>query len=674
MNNLWINLKNICDCLNSMLTQEPLPTVKLKLAAFNITKLINCLPLEYLFPANQMRCIIGLSFLLFMIPDNYNIYEAMPQAEEICGFLSAIFDGVRSVWLFDFVNSGLYLQAVIKTLEKLVNKQKQMKDWTWMIQFFSCIINLSTRNVESLVSLEDCLSKLEINLENKVTILIICVLLQELAKIIQRAYLQDDYKRKIECIASVTCSHIVKCLKYDSSEVPDGQMYSLLINSYKETLEIMTSASFQFDENKKHECLELLPNIFENVLELLQGQVNDHKDVYLQFVSKICTHNKKLENYVPEDFKVLAWKTIFLYFKGKVELIKESSLKNSLQSVSTKNLHSYSTPKSSGNGLCKHVCPKYVCDSSTSPTLFAASDLIHFHLNESEKKVLKSLSTILTQEELNVIFQELMNEMDNYEIALLDVLYLQLKLEIVKSLIEVDYSQRFSSFSGSLQKCTSFLHCIVNEACDSTVCLCLVKFPVLEFLHFILKQDKVHLPRQCAIQFLHSCASIEINKQGRELKTYIRCFNSVWDIVYNLLVHYPDVVLTITADYLSFVTNLLKSLVLTGDQDNISTCSKDIQQDIHLCAQNMDRLLTVIARHKNEFCKLVPYIIADYVDSVQHVTLGSVIKSFLVSGINRLLDICNEDALKMLSVNINHSCREIFKNLVKNYKQYKYSG
>ncbi|CAL1279774.1 unnamed protein product [Larinioides sclopetarius] len=123
LNSLWCNVKESCILLNEILQSKSIVRPKIKTEIYNILQLIDCLPLEYLLPGNQVRCIVGLSVLFFLTPESCSTSEASIVTEKISKLLVAIFDGVRSVWFFDFVNSGFYLKEIVNTLERLLTMQ-----------------------------------------------------------------------------------------------------------------------------------------------------------------------------------------------------------------------------------------------------------------------------------------------------------------------------------------------------------------------------------------------------------------------------------------------------------------------------------------------------------------------------------------------------------------------
>lgn len=69
-----------------------------------------------------MQCLIGLSVLFFLIPDLSHKNKVSELAEQIATQMVRILNGVRSIWLFDFISSGPFLQKVILTITKVMER------------------------------------------------------------------------------------------------------------------------------------------------------------------------------------------------------------------------------------------------------------------------------------------------------------------------------------------------------------------------------------------------------------------------------------------------------------------------------------------------------------------------------------------------------------------------
>ncbi|XP_015927309.2 unhealthy ribosome biogenesis protein 2 homolog isoform X1 [Parasteatoda tepidariorum] len=650
-NPLWTGIKESCELLNQVLLNDSLCNLKMKPQLFNKIKLIECLPLEYLLPGNQMQCLVGLSVLFFLTPDLGHKDNVSKLAEQIATQMVKIFDGVRSIWLFDFVTSGPFLQKIVLTTTKLVEQDKCQEIKPWMIYLLESVVKEISRNHSTFSDLEFYLTKNKKSTKSEtdvVFLLSLSVILEKLSQLYRRSYLSPALKETRHKIFNMSGHCFIKYLKsYKASS--NEYILEYLLSCYTALIETIHLPDCAVDSRVKDHCLEEIPCRTALSIEKLSDK-KAKSEIYLKFIAKLCCLKDALSSYLPEDFPLLSWKAIILNLENRGHF-------------STKEI------TSNLNNSTGHSCD--IC-TSISKKSTATNSII---LQEYEVCALQSVCSVMNGEQLNDRFINIANDIAKINIQSLDPASLQMNIEILKHLIEsCTNKEEVPLSSQSLTNLLFHLHYIMNQLCQSPYLLYMVKIPVFEFLHFLVKKRSSCIPKQCLIPCLHSCLSVKLDHMGPNVLDFTKAFTAIWNIVYDILLHHPGIVLSSRAAYLSFVSMLLKSIVKSGSQDTISTCDKNSQHQLQLCAQNMDRLLTVLTRHKIELSKLVPYLVADYLDSIQDITLDSSIKVHLISGINRVLDLCTEDSLKMLSVNLNHSCRDMFSNIVKNHSQHKYHG
>ncbi|XP_054720153.1 uncharacterized protein LOC129229798 [Uloborus diversus] len=681
MNDLWLNLKEISVVLNEILVSNIIMEQKLQISKIqNVLELLNCLPLEYLLPSNQLRCIIGLSVLLILIPSNLERIEALFLVKKISFLLVTIISGVRSVWLFDFVKSGPFLKVITNSLEKVIN-QEDDDSYEIIKIFIDKLIGLSLSNGENISEMETFVNELATEMKvKKFSALIMCAIVQKISQKVRRSYLHESYRAACSRLISIACSSIIKCTK-KSVDKEDKDFSFLFIRCYSEILDIIMSASCDIDEDKQNKCLDLLPKLLDTSFQKIHFSEDESIiETSLQFVSKVCLHMKELTKFIQKDFVELSWTATIFHLEKKSQNIKKRFMTSNI----LPNREHF--PVTDFN--CKkfnHMCPVLLTNSenidgdcnlnvtkSNKNMVFDLSSEIY--LSETEIATLKSLLASSSEKEISLLFQKINNEKEYSDIATMDIFSFQMKLQIMKHIMKcAQEKSMLVALSESIQNCLSNLQVLVSQTCDSFICKYMIAIPTLNFVSFALQMGKV-LDSHTVMQTLHFCASLKIEIQFNNYLTFIKTFNAIWDIVYGLLTQHTSHVLSSRPAFMFFVSLLLKALVSFGSQDALSLCVKSIHQQMQLCAQNIERLFTMISRNKHEFEKLVPYLIADYVDAVQHVTLEPSIKEHIILGINRLLNICSEDALKMLAVNVNFSCREVYTNLVKNFKQYRNYG
>lgn len=81
-----------------------------------------------------MQCLVGLAVLFFLTPNLSHKTRASELAEQTATQIVKIFDGVRSIWLFDFLSSGPFLHKIALTITKIMEKVNNVLS----VSFFFC--------------------------------------------------------------------------------------------------------------------------------------------------------------------------------------------------------------------------------------------------------------------------------------------------------------------------------------------------------------------------------------------------------------------------------------------------------------------------------------------------------------------------------------------------------
>ena len=100
----------------------------------------------------------------------------------------------------------------------------------------------------------------------------------------------------------------------------------------------------------------------------------------------------------------------------------------------------------------------------------------------------------------------------------------------------------------------------------------------------------------------------------------------------------------------------------------------DLKKVVNL-SYNFDRLCEHVKKLKDEFARVSPYLISDVMEAFQQETLYPNVRTNVLHGVHKLLDICDSHSIEYLSSVLPSGKQEIFKHLFSNYKQYyKYAG
>ena len=87
------------------------------------------------------------------------------------------------------------------------------------------------------------------------------------------------------------------------------------------------------------------------------------------------------------------------------------------------------------------------------------------------------------------------------------------------------------------------------------------------------------------------------------------------------------------------------------------------------------RLLEHVVKHKEDFARVAPYLIADVMDCFQRFTLYPEVRSNIVFGVHKLFNVCDNHSVDYLLGVLPSGKKEMFKHVFSNYTRYhKYSG
>ncbi|GFS83635.1 uncharacterized protein NPIL_362101, partial [Nephila pilipes] len=449
LNSLWSNVKNASSLLNRILQSKSVTRPKLKIEIFNVLQLIDCMPLEYLLPGNQVRCIIGLSVLLFLTPETQSRNEAPMIAEKISKLLGAILEGTRSIWFFDFVNSGAYMRELVNTLQKLVDGKMNGETFKWIKLLFQKVVQVIMRRRKTFVAVEEYFS--ELNNEGEISEIsssALLIMLEKITLLLKRKHLNLDYKESCEHLAYLLCSCCVKYFKKTKNKHCDFT-YSVLIRCYVEVINILTLPSCNFDEKKKEKCFVQLPKIMKIAQKSINDTNNDD-DAYLIFFACVCKQSKDFSKFIADNFFSVLWDNMYNIFQKKC--------------------------------------------SVANTTVFQKEAVVEHRisLKKEEIDLLQSLFPLIPQQNIDSIGKTLLQQMENADLAITNAFSFQMNLIIIQQIIHfISKTPEFSLSSPILVHLLPHLWLIAsNQATDSDFNISMIKIPILQFINFLLREKE----------------------------------------------------------------------------------------------------------------------------------------------------------------------------------------
>lgn len=309
-----------------------------------LMKYFKFLPLEYLLPGNQVRCLLGLSSLIFCIKSDL--------IDPVTDILTRIWSGVRSIWLFNFVQSDLYIEKLILALAKVLDLSKdsethdprnkllitkiisnlfqiineeqvdqfekivqflQREDRTEMLGLVLMMENLLIKNFNKLLTRKSILKKVK-NLEQT------CVsLANQLAKDIRMRLklILNHYDDK----QTDDQDEGQKKKRKQSHEQADGQEIKLIdwlivVESFSNVFHYQITKLNQSDEvGLKTKWKKLLNKLIDITLDQIKNKTQN-QNCY-KFMTLLCQNKNLLANVLPDNFMMTIWDSIIPSVKSK---------------------------------------------------------------------------------------------------------------------------------------------------------------------------------------------------------------------------------------------------------------------------------------------------------------------------------------------------------------------
>ncbi|XP_053315834.1 unhealthy ribosome biogenesis protein 2 homolog [Spea bombifrons] len=209
---------------------------------------------------------------------------------------------------------------------------------------------------------------------------------------------------------------------------------------------------------------------------------------------------------------------------------------------------------------------------------------------------------------------------------------------------------------------------LCKEACKDRSLLPTIVVPVLESLALLLRRGESFLtnPHHITLSF-----SVLLTVPLDHLKAddYYSMFLGVHEVLFSILQCHSKAMLKAVPSFLSSFHRLVLSVMhegrQRGDKGTAPECEVILQ-----CARLVERMYTHIAAKTEEFTVFSAFIVSQYVNELQKVTLQPAVKKHLTEGIFHILDLCIDRDIKFLNASLQMGVREVFKELYNEYIHY----
>ncbi len=679
------------------------------------------IPLEYLSPGNQMRYLIGVSAILFGFKYDENMDEQF--LHDCLDTMLLIFDGVRSVWFFNYINFAKYICCLLNVL-RFKENQKLKEKFKLVISKLIDNALRGTQFAKNLQELVDSIQQQQVDSSSSNSSSFDSILITEnslLAHCIPTLSRQSLHKTlavqresivlSANKLARSIYSRLKKCLSSPSGEDIDAIDPSLVVECYVTLFEFQfisqehsqqsigkksKSKSEDNETNKqsmttinlKTKWNALLSQLIAISLKQLSLQASNES--CYKFLTLLCRHRNKMNNILPDDF-VMNIINIIMPSKELEEDESSSFIPLSFRVGKMKEDITYEKILSKMN---KH------------------KELRRSVLLDGRKEFLANLST--QKEYLNVSFvmlQEFIKCTTEEEFAqIVDQLSANMKrCHYHKSALQLMAIIRAIFTSGIINEEKNVmkrnkLSQVVGDLLVNLTRLCNqcneeyeehqdaskttksniknnqliqlnVKIEILDTCKLILAETSKHQMISPAHLFSAFNCCIEANLEkyiDNDYAIFVPLYQAVYSILNESLLSHRFIVISAMSTFIVILQQMLKCLIVASEQEKVGEDDWK-REKLEVCAQNMDRLLTQCSMLDcDEFKQqIAPHLVAFYVTQSQSVTIHLVVKRHLLSSMNRVLKVITEkEKIEMIHSRLKQSGREIFKLLYDNYEKY----
>ncbi|KAM5163355.1 unhealthy ribosome biogenesis protein 2 homolog [Mantella aurantiaca] len=204
-----------------------------------------------------------------------------------------------------------------------------------------------------------------------------------------------------------------------------------------------------------------------------------------------------------------------------------------------------------------------------------------------------------------------------------------------------------------------------NEACKDRSLLSDIVVPVIDTMALLLRRGEMFLrnPHHVTLSFR---MLLTVPLDHLRFEEYHGLFLAVHEVLFSILQCHSKVMLKSVAPFLSTFHRLVSSVMHEGQQKGDKGAAYE-SEIILKCAQLVERMYTHIAAKTEEFTVFSAFMVSQYVNELQKVTLQPAVKKHLTGGIYQILDLCIDRDIKFLNASLQMGVREVFKELYQEY-------
>lgn len=603
------------------------------------------LPLESLFPGNQLRCMLGLLSVLFLLEGllrkKDNSQEKLQAVKCTSRTFCLLLQSPRKSWLLDFVSAGTLISRLVAAFQ---GNLSQALDDRSMLELYDSILNTlvhhalkkknTVRTLNSIVKQMKEVISTDPELPSKAHATAALVLFKELVLELCRKMLHTDVKGYIQKMAhtlsegiAVWLEQLLGCTK-PSAELRE-QMYTiaLLQTQYAQCASRLKSDGDDDEEACSKNTLKALSMV---TAELQKPEASEVTDTLIEVVSRVARQRARTSELLPAAFPALG-KGIYMQLALRATQRAEAS-SDGKASLTLENCIS--------DKHCKLV--EAFFQSCTAAEL---------------KDILADLVSTLMQDDVRSVSMKV---------------HLQV-LQLVCSCLDGQKQGR------SARDAMPIIHRIIEHFAVMLSVYDIGSHPelvvyILKFFSTLLTMRKIVLSHRGGIVILQSLSSLNfLPLWASSPEHFCQAVTAACRLLSIFLSKRIVMVVGCTVAFQACISHLLRSIIKVGGSDQLKD-QPMVAYELHMSALSLERLVGEVASHKKEFSKVGGFLIPDYIQESITTVLHPPIKKTLLFLVYKLFSLPDEHRRAMVHATLPKEATEVFKTLFTDSQKLRFKG
>lgn len=646
LNKMWAALHGASEKLTAVMAAEPdefAEKIDLTDVLFMLEALER-LPLESLFPGNQLRCMLGLLSILFLLEGMLKKKDSSEKKLQAVKCVSRTFclllQSPRKSWLLDFVSAGALISRLVAAFQG--NLSQALNDKS-MLELYDTMLNAlvhqalkkknTVRTLNSIVKQIKEVISADPERPSKAHATAALVLFKELVLELCRKMLHADVKGYIQKMAHTLSEGIAVWLQQllghnQPTAEQREQMYTIAL---LQTQYAQCAGRLKLDGDEDDACSrDTLEALSVVTAELQKPEASEVVDTLIEVVSRVGRQRARSSELLPAAFPDLA------------------------------------------KGIYKQLALRATQRAEASPDGKATLTLENC-ISDKHCKLMEAFFQSCTAEELKDILADLVSTLMQDDVQSMSMkVHLQV-LQLVCSCLDGQKQ------SGSARDTMPIIHRLIEHFAVLLSVYDIGSHPelvvyILKFFSTLLAMRKIVLSHRGGIVILQSLSSLNfLPLWAGSPDHFCQAVTAACRLLSIFLAKRIVMVVGCTVAFQTCISHLLRSIIKVGGSDQLKD-QPMVAYELHMCALALERLVGEVASHKKEFGKVGGFLIPDYIQESIGTVLHPPIKKTLLFLVYKLLSLPDEYRRAMVLATLPKEGTEVFKTLFTDSQKLRFKG